>query len=106
MRIAFEVIVAALAVFGLYFLCKVIGGWIFAPECIYATVIIERKDQIFDLELLLKEASSALFCTRGRRIAVLIRKELFYDLRACEIVAALDVARKYGARVITVKDHS
>ena len=70
MRIAFEVIVAALAVFGLYFFIKVITGRIFADKEIGAAVIIDHETQLDNLDILILEASEALFCVQRRKISV------------------------------------
>ncbi len=69
--------VTALAIMGFYFFFKIISSLIFASKTLAATVIIDNKTQLRNLDLLLDDASSALFAIRRRRLAVLVPKEIW-----------------------------
>lgn len=77
MEIAFQIIVAALSVMGFYFLLKIISSLIFASKHIAAAVMINDKKQLRELDMLLDDASSALFAIRRRRFAVFVPSEIW-----------------------------
>jgi hypothetical protein len=81
MHISLQIIIAALTVLGFYFCLKTLASLIFTSRQIAASVIIETKKQLNDLDLLLPEASSALFATRRKKITVIV-SEVVWD--ACD----------------------
>ena len=102
MYISLQIIIAALAVLGLYFCLKVLASLIFTSRQIAATVIIESEKQLEALDLLLSEADSALFATRRRRLAVIVTRS-FWD--ACcdkKRVEAKELIDRYGAELYFV----
>ena len=99
MRIAFEVIVAALAVFGLYFFIKVIAGRIFADKEIGAAVIIDHETQLDNLDILILEASEALFCVQRRKISVFVPKSIWNGYEAGKKAQVISLCHDYGVRI-------
>ena len=99
MRIAFEVIVAAMAVFGLYFCIKVVAGWIFADKSIGAAVIIENKKQLDNLDILISEASESLFYVRKRKIAVFVPKIIWDGCETSKKAEVISLCFDYGVKL-------
>ena len=97
MHISLQIIIAALTVLGLYFCLKTLASLIFTSSLICATVIVESKDQLSELDILIPEAASTLFAVRGRRTAVLIPQNIWNACTPNEQEHACEIARTLGA---------
>ena len=97
MHISIEIMIATLSVLGLYFCLKTMASLIFTNEQIVASVIIENEKQLYKLDLLLEEASSALFATRERRLAVFIPANIWKSCNAQSQKHAKVISEKFGA---------
>ena len=97
MDILLQIIIAALSVMGFYFCLKTIASLIFTSLQIAAAVIIEDKIQIYDLDILLQDASSALFATRRRRIGVFVPPEIWEECRDSEKALVKELIDRFGA---------
>jgi hypothetical protein len=76
MYLLVQIIVAALAVLGFYFLLRVIVSRLFSGRFIAAAVIVERREQLDSLDIMVSEASSAIVFARGKRVAVIIPRDM------------------------------
>ena len=72
MHISLQIIIAARSVMGFYFCLKTIASLIFTSKQIAAAVIIDSKEQLRELDVLLEDAYSAFYTLRKRRLAVFI----------------------------------
>lgn len=99
MHISLQIIIAALSVMGFYFCLKTLASLIFSGKHIAAAVMISDKKQLRELDLLLDSASSALFATRGRRIAVIIPREIWEECKDDEKDPAKELAESFGAEL-------
>ena len=97
MHISFQIIIAALSVMGFYFCLKTIASLIFTSRQIAAAVIIEDKIQLYDLDMLLQDASGALFATRRRRIGVFVPSNIWNECRDSEKALVKEVIDCFGA---------
>ena len=97
MDILFQIIIAALSVMGFYFCLKTIASLIFTSRQIAAAVIIEDKIQLYDLDMLLQDASSALFATRRRRIGVFVPSNIWNECRDSEKALVKEFINCFGA---------
>lgn len=97
METAFMITVAALAILGFYFLLKIISSLIFASKSIAAAVIIDDKKQLRNLDLLFDDASSALFATRRRRIALFVPYAVWSACDEGDKKLAEDLIDRFGA---------
>ena len=102
MHISIQITIAALSVLGLYFVLKVIASLIFASKQIAATVVIETKKQLTELDLLLPEASSALFAARRSRLAVIVPKGVWNACSEKEKSFAEEMIDYFGAELFIV----
>ena len=102
MHVSFQIIIAALSVIGLFFCLKTVASLIFTSRQIAATVIIENKNQLTELDLLLPEASSALFAARRRRITVIVSKEVWNACDEKEKSFAEDLIDCFGAEIYII----
>ena len=99
MHISLQIIIAALSVMGFYFCLKTIASLIFTSRQIAAAVIIEDKIQLFDLDLLLQDASGSLFATRKRKIAVFIPNEIWNECHDSEKTLFRELADSFDAEI-------
>ena len=97
MHISLQIIIAALSVTGICFCFKTIASLIFTSDLISAAVIIENKDQLPELDMLLDDAASALFATRRKRLAVLIPKNIWNNCTLETQERTCEIARMSGA---------
>ncbi len=97
MHISLQIIIAALSVMGFYFSLKTIASLIFTSRQIAAAVIIEDKIQLYDLDMLLQDASGALFATKRRRVAVFIPHEIWNKCQDNEKALFKELADTFGA---------
>ncbi len=102
METAFMITVAALAIMGFYFLLKIISSFIFASKSIAAAVMIDRKDQLRNLDLLLDDASSALFAIRRRRLAVFVPNEIWSACDEIDKSLAKELIDRFGAELYVI----
>ena len=102
MRITFQIIIAALTVLGFYFCIKTLASLIFTSKQIAAAIIVEGKRQIEDIDLLLTEASSALFAVRRQRIAVIISKGVWNACNKNEKKFAEEMINNFGAELFFI----
>ena len=103
MHVSLQIIIAALSVLGFYFCLKTIASLIFTSKQIAGAVIIESKSQFYDLDLLVQEASSALFVTRKRRITVMIPQSVWESCDEKEKAFAKELTEHFGAEVFLIK---
>lgn len=99
MHISLQIIIAALSVIGFYFSLKTIASLIFTSRQVAAAVIIEEKIQLYDLDMLLQDASGALFPTRGRRIAVIVPPNVWNGCEESEKALFCEMADCFGAKI-------
>lgn len=97
MHISLQIIIAALSVLGFYFCLKTLASLIFSNKCIAASVIINDKKQLRELDLLLDDASVALFATRYRRLAVFVPNEIWAACDNQDKNLAHTLAHEFGA---------
>lgn len=97
MHISLQIIIAALSALGFYFCLKTLASLIFSNKCITASVIISDKKQLRNLDLLLDEASSALFTVRRRRLAVLVPNSIWTNCDEADQKLAHTHADEFGA---------
>lgn len=98
MQISIQIIIAALSVLGLYFCLKTMASLIFTDHRIRVAVIIESKEDLKNLDILLKDASSTLFCS-GKRISVLIPQEVWTVCLESEKLEVKKEADSTGAEI-------
>ena len=103
MHISLQIIIAALSVMGFYFCLKTIASLIFTSRQIAATVIIESKKQLYDLDLLLSEASTALFATRRKQIAVIVPDDVWNACSEKEKYETKELTKFFGAKLYFTK---
>ena len=82
MRIALQITLAVLTVFGFYFLLKVFNDAVFPQRSMLTAIMIDEKKQLESLDILLQEARSAL--SLRRRIAVLIPRNVLSKCNQAE----------------------
>ena len=102
MHITFQIIIAALSVLGLFLCLKTLASLIFTSKQIAATVIIEAKEQLRDLDILIPEASSALLTARRRRLAVIVSKSIWNACSEKEKNCAEEIIDSFGAKLYFV----
>jgi hypothetical protein len=102
MHITFQIIIAALSVLGLFLCLKTLASLIFTSKQIAATVIIEAKEQLRDLDILIPEASGALFTARRRRLAVIVPKSIWNACNEKEKNCAEEITDSFGAKLYFV----
>ena len=102
MYLFLQIAVCALAVLGFYFLLKVISARLFSSGCVAAAVIIERKEQLEALDILISEASSSLVFSRGRRIAVIASRELIGTFSESERKMITEIVDELGAEIFVL----
>lgn len=99
MYLLVQIIVSALAVLGFYFLLKVIVGRLFSGRFIATAVIVERIEQLESLDIMISEASSAVLFARGRRVAVIISRELLESCSQSEKKKINEILDSVGAEI-------
>lgn len=99
MHISLQIIIAALSVAGFYFCLKTMASLIFTNRQIAVAVIIDDKIQLSDLDMLLQDASSALFATRRRRIAVFVPPQIWNECQDCEKALFIELAERFDAEI-------
>ena len=62
---------------GTYFCLKTLASLIFTSKQVAAAVIIDRRELIEALDLLLTEAKSATFATQRQRLAIIIPVDIW-----------------------------
>ena len=77
MQITVQIIIAALSLLGLFFAFRVLASLIFTSRQITAAVVIENERQLGELDMLLNEASSALYAMRRRRLSVFVQPSVW-----------------------------
>ena len=103
MDILLQIIIAALSVTGFYFCLKTIASLIFTSRQISAAVIIEEKIQLYDLDMLLQDASNAIFTTRGRRITIFVPPQIWNECEDNEKALFKDLANCFGAEFYVIR---
>lgn len=103
MDILLQIIIAALSVMGFYFCLKTIASLIFTSRQIAASVIIEDKIQLYDLDMLLQDASSALFAARRRRIGVFVPPDIWNECRDSEKAIVKELIDCFGAKFYLIR---
>ncbi len=99
MYLLVQIIVSALAVLGFYFLLKVIVGRLFSGRFIAAAVIVERYEQLESLDIMISEASSAIVFAKGRRVAVIVPRDLLDGCSESERKRITETADDFGAEI-------
>ena len=99
MHISLQIIIAALSVLGFCFCLKTLASLIFASKQIAAAVIIENGEDLKALDLLLADASDALFASWRRRLAVIVPAELWESCDEKERITAEERIRSFGAEI-------
>ena len=99
MRLLFQIIIAALAVLGFYFILKVMSALLFSKSFVAAAVIIENRKQLESLDILISEASSSVVFSKGRRIALIVPRILLEECSECERRNMNEVAEDLGAKI-------
>lgn len=102
MHVSLQIIIAALAILGFYFCLKILASLIFTSKQIAATVIIETKEQLRDLDILIPEASSALFTARRCKLAVIVPKTIWNACSEKEKHFTKEAIESFGARLYFV----
>ncbi len=97
MHISLQIIIATLSIMGFYFCLKTIASLIFANKHIAAAVMIVDKKQLRELDLLLDDASAALFAIRRRRLAVIVPNEIWIACDEIDQKLSKDLADEFGA---------
>ncbi len=97
MHISLQIIIATLSIMGFYFCLKTIASLIFANKHIAAAVMINDKKQLRELDLLLDDASTALFATRHRRLAVFVPSDIWAACDGQDQKLAHALADEFGA---------
>lgn len=72
-----RIIVAAFAVLGVYFFAKVLWGMIFPNRHLIRSVIIDRRENLMTLDLILDEIKAYELCTYKNKIIVAIDSSVF-----------------------------
>ena len=99
MYLLVQIIVSALAVLGFYFLIGVVFGRLFSGHYIAAAVIVERREQLESLDIMVSAASSAIAFARGRRVAVIISREMLETCSQAERMHINDTLDSIGAEI-------
>ena len=99
MYLLVQIIVSALAVLGFYFMLKVIVGRLFSGRYIATAVIVERIEQLESLDIMISEALSAVVFSRGRRVAVIVPRELLDACSQSERKKITEIADDFGAEI-------
>ncbi|MBQ9749317.1 MAG: hypothetical protein IJV87_01885 [Clostridia bacterium] len=99
MYLLVQIIVSALAVLGFYFMLKVIVGRLFSGRYIATAVIVERHEQLESLDIMISEALSAVVFSRGRRVAVIVPRELLDACSQSERKKITEIADDFGAEI-------
>lgn len=99
MHITFQIIIAALSVLGLFLCLKTLASLIFTSGQIAGAVIIEAKEQLRDLDILISEASAALFSVRRRRLAVIVPAVIWNACNEKEKHRAEEIIDSLGAKL-------
>lgn len=99
MYLFFQIVVSALSVLGFYFLLKVISACLFSRGFVAAAVIVERKEQLESLDILMSEASSSVVFSKGRRVALVVSKELLDSCSESERNRITETADDFGAGI-------
>ena len=99
MHVSIQIIIAALSVLGFYFSLKTVASLIFTSKQISANVIIESKSQLQQIDILLAEASSALFAARRRSLTVLVSEDIWNACGKREKDYARENIERFGARL-------
>ena len=101
MGIILHIVVAALAVLGLYFLLKVIFSLIFQSHTATA-VIIEDKISLRSLDILLDDAKSAVLFSQRGRIVVLLPENVLSECDEGDKALLRETAESYGAKIYSI----
>lgn len=96
-----HIVIAALAVLGLYFLLKVIFSLIFGSHTATA-VIIEDKISLRSLDILLDDAKSAIMFSKRGRIVVLLPENVLSECDDGDKALLREIAESYGAEVYSI----
>ena len=99
MHITFQIIIAALSVLGLFLCLKTLASLIFTSRQITSAIIIETKEQLLDIDLLIPEAEDALLLKRRRGSAVIIPENIWKTCSKKERSFAIESANFFGARL-------
>ena len=102
MHISLQIIIAALSVLGLYFCLKTLASLIFTSNLICAAIIINSKDQLAELDVLLPETASALFATKRKRTAVIVPEGVWSSCGIAEKDLARELTDRFGAELYLI----
>lgn len=101
MELFFEIFIAALAVFGLWCLLRLVSEtWLISPNITVAVDLTEPTEAC--VSALLAQANRMLSCRRGHAILVICRREWAESVAGnCDVEALL---ARNGARLFVVED--
>ena len=104
MGLFFEIMIAALAVFGLWCLLRLGAEACFCSSRISVSLVLEQEEDVDAISDLLSQARSLLSCRRKTTITVVCTRQL---LQSCGRAAYLRcVCERYGARLILKEEDS
>ena len=99
MHVSIQIIIAALSVLGFYFSLKTVASLMFTSKQISASVIIESKSQLLQIDILLSEASSALLAAKRRRLTVLVSEGIWSSCNKIEKAYVWENIEEFGAKL-------
>ena len=99
MHISLQIIIAALSVMGFYFCLKIIASLIFTSRQVTSAIIIETKEQLLDIDLLIPEADEALLFKRRRGVAVIIPESIWNACNKNQRAFVMENANTFDARL-------
>ena len=108
-RIVFDVVMAALAVFGFYCAIKTIGEWWLTPDGLCVAVSVCDEAAANRLDVLLHEAQRSLLRRGKMRIVVLFSADLMQGCAGYGEILRPDIeelVRRYGADCYVVEPSS
>ena len=103
MQVLFQIIIAALSLLGLFFAFRILASLIFTSRQIAAAVVIENERQLSELDMLLTEASSALFVARRKRIAILVTPTVWNSCNEITKSFATEMIDHFGAELYLIR---
>ena len=100
MELFFELLLAALAVFGFWCAMRLLSEALFSSHCVSMAVEVLDESTKTSLWQLLEETRANLSCRRGSHIIVLYDRSLLEDGALPPAVRA--ACRRYGARCYVI----
>ena len=96
----FHMIAAAFAVLGVYFSVKIIMGMLFPNEYLTRTVIIDKREKLLILDLILEDVRACELSSYKNSITIVIDDVVFSSLNHEEKCDIYTVAEQKNAKVI------